>query len=160
MNVDPHPALMVVGATVVVDILMVLTDTGPNLLAITALGLVLSALVAYVVDTGPIVARPRPATTTASAPEQRSDLRITTLRQALKYGNTSSDHYLSARVHHTLVAVIDDELRSVHGIDRATDPAGALAILGPELNRFVEEPRTAAWTPRRLAHIVTLIEQI
>lgn len=60
----------------------------------------------------------------------------------------------------TLAAVIDDQLRSRHGIVRAEDGDAAARVLGPELSGFVDDPATARrMTQRRtLARTVAMIE--
>ena len=154
-----HPAVLIVGGALAVDALMLATDMGPDLIAVTILGLLVGTAIWFMSDVGPTAVRPHPATAGARPLEQRADLRITTLRQALAYG--ASDHYLAERVHTSLVDVIDDELRVTHGIDRATDPDAAAAVLGAELTAFVADPDAATtMTARSLARIVTLIEEI
>lgn len=154
-----HPAMLIIGTAVLVDVLMLATDMGPSLGATTSLGLLVGATIWFMAEIGPSAARPRPATVGVKAPEHRADLRITTLRQALAYGG--NDYYLAERVHTSLVDVIDDELRATHGIDRELDRAAAAVILGPELCRFIDDPEAAAsMTARSLARIVTLIEEI
>lgn len=154
-----NPAILIIGAAVLVDLLMLATDMGPSLGATTALGLLVGATIWFMAEIGPTAARPRPATVGPKPPEHRADLRITTLRQALAYGG--NDYYLAERVHTSLVDVVDDELRATHGIDRQRDPDAAAAILGPELCRFVGDSDVAAtMTARSLARIVTLIEEI
>lgn len=61
----------------------------------------------------------------------------------------------------SLVAVIDDQLRAQHHIERSDDHDAAARVLGPELTRFVDDPATARkMTQRRtLAHTVALIEE-
>lgn len=61
----------------------------------------------------------------------------------------------------SLVAVIDDQLRADHHIERSDDRDAAARVLGPELTRFVEDPSTALkMTQRRtLAHTIALIEE-
>jgi phosphate/sulfate permease len=60
----------------------------------------------------------------------------------------------------SLIAVLDDHLRTQHGIDRATNVQAANDALGPELARFMNDPENArAMTQRRtLAHTIALIE--
>ncbi len=153
------PAILVVASVVVVDGLMLATDMGPNLGAMTVLGLLVGGTVWFMAEIGPTAARPRPATASPKPHEQHADLRITTLRQALAYGG--NDHYLAERVHTSLVDVVDDELRATHGIDRELDPAAAAIVLGHELTHFVDDPDAAAsMTARSLADIVTRIEEI
>lgn len=157
MTARVQPVLLVVAVVLVVDLLLVVTDTGPDIPAVTALGLTIGAAWWFVRDVGSTACRPRPATAGPPPLEHRPDLRMTTLRQALAYGD--NDHYLTERVHATLVAVVDDELRATHGVDRRGDPGAAAAILGPDLVRFVDDPDAAAsMTTRSLTRIVTLIE--
>jgi hypothetical protein len=61
----------------------------------------------------------------------------------------------------TLVAVLDDQLRAEHGIDRSIEAAAAAEVLGPELTRFVTELSTRrSMTQRRtLAATIATIER-
>jgi hypothetical protein len=70
-----------------------------------------------------------------------------------------------------LVALVDDALRTRHGIDRATDPDGAAAALGPELASFTSvasldtPPGASPVTeltadPARLAQLLDRIEYL
>lgn len=62
----------------------------------------------------------------------------------------------------TLVDVIDDHLRSEHGLDRSHRPEAAAAILGPDLTRFVTDPsaRRSMTQRRSLARTVSMIEAL
>ena len=68
----------------------------------------------------------------------------------------------SRRLHALLVSLIDHRLDDHHGVQRATDPAAARLVLGPELFRLVERAPSGAELaqPARLARLVELIEAV
>ncbi len=64
-------------------------------------------------------------------------------------------------LHRGLVELVDDALRSRHGVDRAVDPGAAAAVLGPQLAAFVTGaavPRAA--DPVQLAALLDRIEHV
>jgi hypothetical protein len=70
-------------------------------------------------------------------------------------------HLVASQVHATLVAIADERLLAHHGIDRATDPEGARAVMDPNLASYLERPSE----PRRnliayLSDMVTRIEAL
>jgi hypothetical protein len=70
-------------------------------------------------------------------------------------------HLVASQVHATLVAIADERLLAHHGIDRATDPEGARAVMDPNLASYLERPPE----PRRnliayLSDMVTRIEAL
>lgn len=72
-------------------------------------------------------------------------------------GDTSA---FVARLQPQLVELVEQRLWLRHGVSRATDGRRAREILGEELWTLLHEPLAAAPTPRRLAAIVTRIEQL
>ncbi len=82
------------------------------------------------------------------------------LRTGLAYGRPDRASLLQLRA--TLVDLVDDQLRAVHLIDRAEQPDAARAVIGDDLYAFVTDPDSATMLtePRRVDHIVTLIERI
>lgn len=66
----------------------------------------------------------------------------------------------AASVQPALVELIDERLRSRHGVSRASDPERARDLLGPELWRFVNEPVRRRPTARDLAPLVAAMEAL
>ena len=154
-----RPVIVIVAAIVVAEALLVLTDTGPNVWLVAAIVAAIGTATWFGISLGDRIARPSPPPRPLERTTTRPDLRTTALRQALAAGDTNARH--AERIRRQLVDIVDDELAAVHGIDRAHDPDAARELLGPDLDRFVTDPDTAtALIPRRLDHIVTLIERI
>jgi hypothetical protein len=65
---------------------------------------------------------------------------------------------VAGQVHPTLVAIVDDRLLANHGVDRATEPDRARAVMGPKLAAYVEGPPS----PRRnlIAHLSEMVTRI
>jgi hypothetical protein len=153
---------VIVAATLAVNAAMVLLGMGPNL----ALSLVLGGLIGVAVWTVTDLADVTPASAQVVAdhrppPPARGERRVTRLRTGLAYSGPNG--LVFEQLHESLVTVIDDQLRVAHQIDRADDPDAARAVLGDELQAFVDDRTAAATTlakPRRLDHILTLIEQL
>ncbi len=152
--------MIIVGATIAVELLMLATDMGPHLLLVTAVCLLVGVTTWIVLGLGHAAVRTETVSTPHPPPPSRlPDLRITLLRQGLSYGR--HDNQIPDRVYWSLVTLIDDELSVGHGIDRLTDPEAAHQVIGDDLMRFIEDPDTSrALSLEALAHIVTQIEQI
>ncbi|MDW3212585.1 MAG: hypothetical protein R8G01_01195 [Ilumatobacteraceae bacterium] len=147
------------GAVVVVESVLLLTDTGPNIWLVAALVCLAGAAVSFMSTIDRFVARPDPAPRAPASSTSYPDLRTTSLRQALAVGNSDVRH--AQRLRDQLVAIIDDELLTVHGIDRHDDPDAARTVLGDKLWRFADDDDTTAHISQRGAtHIVTLIERL
>jgi hypothetical protein len=157
-----RPLAAIASITLVANVAMIASGMGPNVPLLTVLGgLVGMAIWTFteLADTtpagAPIAANVRPA------PPARSERRVTRLRTGLAYAGPNG--LVFEQLHESLVAVIDDQLRVVHQIDRSSDPDAARAVVGEELQAFIDD-RAAATTalarPRRLDHILTLIEQL
>lgn len=154
-----RPLVLIALAVVVVEAALLLTDTGPDILLVAALVIAVGTLIWLPTSLGESIARPAPPPAPPELTTVRPDLRTTALRQVLSGGTTNPRH--AERIRQQLVELVDDELRDVHGVDRTTDPDRAREVLGPDLDRFVTDPETASTlTPRRLGHIVALIERI
>lgn len=150
---------VIFGVLILVEGALILTDTGPNIWLVAALVGLVGAAVRFITAVDPYVARPAPAPRLSTGATAYPDLRTTALRQALSVGNADVRH--TRRLRDQLIAIVDDELTSVHGIDRRTDPDAARAVLGEELDRFVSDERAdTALTARGVTHIVSLIEQL
>ena len=95
-----------------------------------------------------------------SEPTARADRRVMQLRTGLAYGRPDRASLVQLRA--TLVDLVDDQLRAVHRLDRVEHPDGARAIIGDDLYAFVNDADSAGMLtePRKVDHIVTLIERI
>jgi len=150
---------MIAGAVVAAEAALLLTDTGPNIWLVAALVALIGAAIWFVTEIDPHVARPPRAPRVPGNAVTYPDLRTTSLRQALAIGASDSRH--TEQLRRRLVAIVDNELRTAHGIDRATHPDAARAVLGDELDRFVSVERPdATLTPRGIERVVSLIEQL
>jgi hypothetical protein len=155
------PAAAIVGLTIVIEVLMALTDMGPHVVLVAAVCVLLGIGVWFVVDLAheadgftdmPVGVAPTPA--------MRTDRRVMRLRSGLAYGQRNDASLEQLRT--SLVELVDDQLLAVHHIDRADDPDAAHAVLGDDLFDFVADPATARALarPRSLDRILTLIERI
>lgn len=147
-------------AVVVTEIILLVTDTGPNLVLVAAL----------VVATGvsiwaarPLSAEaPRPGDGVSSndpPPPDSPDLRAAVLRQATGGGGSRSHH--AEQLRRQLSAIVDDQLLTAHGIDRAAEPERARQLIGPDLARFLADPRAVdRLTERRLDKILSDAEAL
>ena len=138
---------------------MYATDMAPNLV------MVIPALVATAVVLGVVVELARLATQRPAGPvaavsssTPRVDARIRSLRFNLR----SMRDVRAERLYQLLVDLIDDQLVSAHGVDRRAEPERARALLGSELQAFVDDPGKARVLKRlpRLERIVTEIERL
>ena len=153
--------IVAVVLAVVVQLLMVASGMGPDLLLVSALiaaltigALALAAAADAVPNATPTVAAPR------SAAPARPDRRVNQVRTGLAYGR--NDGLSRERLHTSLVAIVDDQLRSAHQIERTADPATARAVMGTDLAAFVEAatPPDVLSRPRELDRLLTRIEQL
>ncbi len=150
----------IVAAVVVTEALLITTDTGPDVVLVAAIVLTIGiALWA----TRPLSAdAPRPALPSSPSeqpPPTSPDLRAAALRQAVGDGG-SRDHH-ARRIREQLITIVDDQLLTVHGIDRAAEPERAHRLLGPELNRLVHDPASVdRLTERRLDRLLTEAEAL
>jgi hypothetical protein len=153
--------IAIVAATVLVSAVLVASDTGPNLPLIAALCGLVGAGIWAVGDVAEALPTTRPTRIEPPAPPAaRGDRRLMRLRSGIAYGR--ADGVALARLHENLVAIVDDQLLAAHDIDRSTDPDGAAAVMGPELNRFVTDPESTAKLAdqRSLDRLLTLIERL
>jgi hypothetical protein len=156
-----RPVLVIVATAIVIEALMIVSGMGPDVLLVAAATATIGAGIWVVIDTADAV--PSEAAISAMAPREpvhRVDRRVTRLRSGLAHGQTDS---LSAeRLHRSLVAIIDDQLRADHQIDRIADPTAADAVIGPELSAFIDDPKAQTALPgaRELDRILTHIERL
>jgi hypothetical protein len=153
-------ALLVLAGTVI-EVVLVGAGMQPKLLPVAV---ILAAIAAVGMLAFDLVASAAPAVWPDGAPPEPPvrvlDSRTESLvRMATREREQEGP---SHRLHATLVSLVDDRLRDRHGVDRATDPAAAHRMLGPELTRLVETPPPGAQLaePARLAGVVALIESI
>ncbi len=151
----------IVGLTIVIELLMVTTGMGPNVGLVAALCALVGVGLWSVVDLAKVaVGSGGVAASLPVEPAVRRDRRVTRLRSGLAYGR--ADGASLERLRASLVDLVDDQLRSVHRIDRRVDPEAARVVLGDELDAFVNDPDGAAvlLKPRSLDRILTLIERL
>ncbi len=88
------------------------------------------------------------------------DARVLTLEHVITDSRTSAESRL--RLHHLLCALADERLLSIRGIDRHSDPAGARAALGPELDDFIRgaSPGRTALNTARMSMLLNRIESM
>ena len=161
INARSRPVVMIVAATIAVEVFMVTTGMGPDVLLVAALAATVGMCIWLVVDTAESIPSTTPIGTTARhEPEHRVDRRVTRLRSGLAHGQT--DRLSAERLHTSLVAIIDDQLRAAHQVDRHTDPAAAAVIIGPELTGFIDDPAARISLPStgQLDRILTQIERL
>lgn len=161
MRLWKHPVAVIVGVTVAVDVFMVVTAMGPHVVLVAALGGLVGIGLWFLSDLADLAvgATGAPAGP-ASEPAVRADRRVMQLRTGLAYGRP--DRASLVKLRSTLVELVDDQLRTVHHVDLAGDPDGARAIIGDDLYAFVKDDDSAGMLtePRRVDHILTLVEQI
>jgi len=161
VTASKRPVLVIVAITIVVEVFMIVSGMGPDVLLVAAVAAIIGVGIWIVIETAEAVAAPVPSgATSRQGPEHRVDGRVTRLRSGLAHGQTDS---LSAeRLHDSLVAIIDDQLRAGHQIDRNVDPAAAIAVMGPELTGFIDDPAARVSLPgtRELDRILTRIERL
>jgi hypothetical protein len=89
-------------------------------------------------------------------PVRRADPRVSSMRRKAQATWWSG----SSGIGDTLVELVDDRLLAHHRVDRATDPAGAAALLSPALRALVQAPQRTSTSPRELQHLLTEIEAL
>ena len=156
-----RPVLLIVAITIAVEVFMITTGMGPDVLLIAAVAATVGTGVWLVVDTADSVPSMAPIGSTAPQQfEHRVDRRVTRLRSGLAHGQT--DRLSAERLHTSLVAIIDDQLRAGHQIDRHAEPTAAAALIGPELAGFIDDPGARISLPStgQLDRILTEIERL
>ncbi len=157
-----RPVAAIGATTVVVVVAMIVSGMGPNV----PLVVVLVALLGVAAWALTEIAGATPAAAPVDSglrppPPNRAERRVTRLRTGLAYSVPNG--LVFEQLHESLVSVIDDQLRAAHQIDRTTDPSGAHAVIGDELQTFIDDPASAAERlarPRALDRILALIEQL
>jgi hypothetical protein len=152
---------VVVGIGAALEIVLVLAGTGPKLVLVGALVVIAAAVVIVAHDLGVGVA---PADWGVAhergAHTGTREWRVSSLRMLMMSERRAEAE--NGRLYPVLVGLIDDQLLSEHGIDRAVHPEAAHRLLGPELTQFVtvEPPPRRLADPRALDAIVTKIENL
>ncbi|MET0663621.1 MAG: hypothetical protein ABWZ42_10865 [Ilumatobacteraceae bacterium] len=156
-----RPVATIVAITVAIELLLVVSGSGPAVLLIAALCGLVGVVMWFIADLAEVVLDPSDVDVERSTPEftGQTDRRVMRLRSGLAY--TRDDESLE-RLRATLVELVDDQLEAVHHIDRAADPVAASAVLGRDLSTFVGDPHAAGRLarPSEVARVLTLIEQI
>lgn len=151
---------VIVGAILVTEAFLISTDAEPDVVLVAT---IVAAIGVAVWATRPLSAdAPRLGlghqTTEPPAPAT-PDLRAAALRQAVGRGGSSEHH--AQRLRSQLIAIVDDQLLTVHGVDRAADPDRAHALIGPELTRLIHDPTTVdRLSERRLDRLLTEAEAL
>ena len=156
-----RPVLLIVAITIAVEVFTITTGMGPDVLLIAAVTATVGTGVWLVVDIADSIPSTTPIGSTTHQPfEHRVDRRVTRLRSGLAHGQI--DRLSAERLHTSLVAIIDDQLRAGHQIDRHADPSAAAALIGPELTRFIDDPGARISLPStgQLDRILTEIERL
>ena len=156
-----RPLLLIVAIAIAVEVFMIVTGMGPDVVLVATAVAIIGVGAWIIVDTAEAIPTESPlGTATRQEPQHRVDRRVTRLRSGLAHGQT--DQLSAERLHTSLVAIIDDQLRAQHRIDRSADPAAAEAVIGPDLARFVDDPaaRIALPSTRDLDRILTQIERL
>jgi hypothetical protein len=156
-----RPVALIAGVTMLVEILMALSGTGPEVLLVAALTGMVGVTVWLAVDLGgAAIGSSGSAAAPAPEPTARPDRRVTRLRSGLAYGRADGVTLDNLRL--SLIELVDDQLRAVHRVDRSEDADAARAVIGSELDVFVNDPDAAATLlqPRSLDRILTLIERL
>lgn len=157
----PVTVVTIVAVTTAAIILAAVTGMGPDPVMLGALGLLVGCIIWCLADlSNRVTSTDGIATTIAPAPVAHVDHRLMSLRNGIAYGRVNDASV--ERLRTALVELVDDQLRTVHGIDPIADPDGAAAVLGPELAELVADPSTARHLTRSrdLDRIVTLIERL
>jgi hypothetical protein len=156
-----RPVLMIAAMVIVVEAFMIGSGMGPDVLLVAAAAATIGVGIWIIIATAEAVPTEAPiGAASRQGPEHRVDRRVTRLRSGLAHGQT--DSLSAARLHADLVAIIDDQLRAGHQVDRSVDPAAAEAIIGADLAAFIDDPaaRMSLPGPRELGRILTRIERL
>jgi len=152
-------AVVVIWAAVVA--VGVLFQMSPRPLLLAAAVLAGGSLLWLVTDIGTATQTSRwQIAATVSQVTRGSDPRVGILHRSLSDPDDRRGY--SRNVHPTLVSVVDERLRTRHGIDRAAEPARAREVLGDDLADFLRQPcpGPAGREPRHLADLLTRIESL
>ncbi len=156
-----HPVVKIVGVAIAVDVFMIVTGMGPQVVLVAALGGLVGVGLWFLSDLADVaIGATGVPVTPSSAPAVRADRRVMQLRTGLAYGRPDRASLVSLRA--SLIELVDDQLRAVHQVDLADDPDGARAVIGDDLSAFVDDPDSATilTQPRNVDRILTLIEAI
>jgi hypothetical protein len=151
-------ALTVAATVVIVEVLAVVSGMDPQL-ALLGVLVVAACAVAWAVHAlVQSIATPVSWPTPLPDVDVSTDWQVAALRSRIAYG--SDDRAADELLRATLVRIVDERLRTEHGVDRLRNPERARAVLGDELYGFTTEPAGAPKHGRRrdLERIVSLIE--
>ena len=152
---------VVLAAIALIEVAMSVAGMGPSLPLVASLVALVAAIGFVVYDLAAAVRTVRWPRAAGTAPTAVGiDSRVSSLRMRL--AASDRDGYHARQLYASLVDLIDDQLLTAHGIDRADDPDAARVVLGPELTRFVATGRPPArlTSVRVLRPIVQRIERL
>jgi hypothetical protein len=155
------PLAVSAAVTVVVVTLLVVMDTGPNVLLVAAVTMLAGVTIWLVAELlNATLDTPLLSTTPAAIPSAHNDRRVMRLRSGLTYAQ--HDDAALDQLRAGLVELVDDQLRTVHDIDREADPDTARIVVGGELWSLIDgsTPSRRLAEPRTLDRVLTLIEQL
>lgn len=154
-----RPLAGITFAVIVVAASMEGLDMDPNVPLVAAVVVFCAALLwTYASLQQSTVVPQRIPRAVAAGPADGADRSVRSIRSTIVFGRWLGSNQL----HERLVAIIDDRLEARHGLDRFTDPDGAGAVLGPELQRFIQSAGDDDRLPpvRELQRIVDRIERL
>ena len=139
MRTWKRPVATIVAITVAIELLLVVSRSGPAVLLIAALCGLIGVVMWFIADLAEVVLDSSDVDVEPSTLELagQTDRRVMRLRSGLAY--TRDDESLE-RLRASLVELVDDQLQAVYHIDRAADPAAASAVLGAGSERLRRRP--------------------
>ena len=153
------PVAAIVGVTVALELVMIVTGAEPTVLVLAVSGLV-GVVLWFIADLAEVALDSSEVDFGRSGPEVvvRTDSHVMHLRSGLAYTHDAA----LERLRSSLVELVDDQLAAVYHIDRAADPEGAALVLGQDLSSFVDDPHSARRLarPSQVDQVLTLIEHI
>ena len=149
-------ALVTVCVWLVISVSLAASNARPAVLVLAGIVAVISAVILVMFDLSNAVIRVGWTRRRQLRRARRgSDPRVSSLRTQLY----DARWFGSAELRGTLVDLVDDRLLAHRHIDRATDPAAAMAVLTPTLRHLVAAQRPAV-AVRQLGRIITDIESL
>jgi hypothetical protein len=79
--------------------------------------------------------------------------------QRLEYASGDARH-TAHLIRPAFAELVDERLRLRHGISRATDPARAYAMIGPQLGKFITESVPRQVSPQEIAILIAQMEAL
>jgi hypothetical protein len=145
-----------VAAWLVLITMLWASDSRPAVAVLGGVVAVVAAGLVVVIDLGRSAAPPWSPRTELPAARPGSDPRVSSLHRDIDGAEWTE----STALHDSIVDLVDDRLRTGHGIDREADPDAADAVLSPALRDFVARPRRSDTSARRLDRVLTDLEEL